>query len=46
MNMFLIQELKPKKIFYELNKAIADQRVTMKQRRNSVIVAGETLQII
>ena len=43
MNMFLIEELKPKKILIELTQAIASQKQTHGARRNAVIVAGETL---
>ena len=43
MNMFLIQEQKSRRIHEEIVKAIAKQKVTHKQRQNSVVVAGDTL---
>jgi phospholipid-transporting ATPase len=46
MNMFLIKELKPKKILVELTQAIATQKQTKHARKNSVVVAGESLLAI
>lgn len=46
MNTFWIQESKPRKINLEINEFIAKQKVTMKQRKNAVVVAGDTLATI
>ena len=44
--MFILQELKPKKIRIELSQALAQQNVTKMARDNAVVVAGDTLTAI
>jgi len=46
MNMFILSELRPKKIRIELNQALAQQNITKKARDNAVVVAGDTLAAI
>ena len=46
MNMFVLQEIKPKRVRIEINSSLASQNVTKKARDNAVVVAGETLSTI
>ncbi len=46
MNMFVLEETKPRRVRIEINNAIAQQKVTKKARDNAVIVAGDTLTTI
>ena len=46
MNMFVLQELKPKRVRIEIVEALGNQSLTKQARDNAVIVAGETLQTI
>ena len=46
MNMFVLQELKPKKVRIEIVEALGNQSLTKQARDNAVIIAGETLAII
>jgi len=46
MNMFVLQEVKPKRVRIEINNALAQQNITKKARDNAVVVAGETLSTI
>ena len=46
MNMFILQELKPKKVRIEIVEALGNQTLTKQARDNAVIVAGETLATI
>lgn len=44
--MFIIQQIRPRKIGQELNDALAKQKISYKVRANAVIIAGETLSHI
>jgi magnesium-transporting ATPase (P-type) len=46
MNMFIIQEKKPKRIRIELADFTSKQKVTFQARPNAVIIAGESLAAI
>ena len=46
MNMFVLQETKPKRVRIEINNSLASQNVTKKARENAVVVAGDTLLTI
>ena len=46
MNMFVLQELKPKRVRIEIVEALGNQSLTKQARDNAVIVAGETLLTI
>ena len=46
MNMFVLQEKKPKKVRVEINNCLAQQNITKKARDNAVVVAGDTLSTI
>lgn len=46
MNMFVLQETKPKRVRIEINNSLASQNVTKKARENAVVVAGDTLSTI
>ena len=46
MNMFVLQEHKPKRVRVEMSNAFAQQRITKQARENAVVVAGETLSTI
>ena len=46
MNMFVLQELKPKRVRIEIVEALGNQSLTKQARDNAVIVAGETLHTI
>lgn len=46
MNMFVLQELKPKKVRIEIVEALGNQSLTKQARDNAVIIAGETLAVI
>jgi hypothetical protein len=44
--MFILKELRPKKIRLELADCLSKQKVSYKARKNAVVVAGETLSEI
>lgn len=46
MNMFVLQEIKPKRVRIELVEALGNQSLTKQARDNAVIVAGDTLATI
>ena len=46
MNMFILEQTKPKKVRNELANALAQQKITKKARPNAVIIAGDTLTTI
>ena len=46
MNMFVLQETKPKRVRIEIVEALGNQSLTRQARDNAVIVAGDTLAII
>ena len=46
MNIFILEQTKPKQLAIELNQAIAQQNLTKLARENAVVVAGDTLACI
>ena len=44
--MFVLQEVKPRKVRVEITEALGNQTLTKEVRDNAVIVAGDTLAII
>lgn len=46
MNMFVLEETKPKQVKVEINNALCQQNITKKARQNAVVVAGDTLATI
>ena len=46
MNMFILEQTKPKKVRTEIVNALAQQKITKKARPNAVIIAGDTLTTI
>ena len=46
MNMFVLQEIKPKRVRIEIVEALGNQSLTKQARDNAVIIAGETLATI
>ena len=46
MNMFMVQEKRPKRIKVELADLLSKQKVTYKVRQNAIVVAGESLTAI
>ena len=46
MNMFILTEIKPRKVRKEIVEALGNQSMTKQARDNAVIVAGETLATI
>ena len=46
MNMFVLQEITPKKVRVELTTCAGNQKMTKQARDNAVVVAGETLATI
>lgn len=46
MNMFIIQEKKPKRLRIEIADFTAKQKITYQARPNAVIIAGESLAAI
>jgi hypothetical protein len=43
MNMFVIDELKGKKINKQMLHAIVEQKQSLSARKNAIIIAGDTL---
>ena len=46
MNMFILQEIKPKKVRLEIQEALGNQSLSKQVRDNAVIIAGESLATI